>query len=73
MNNGLMTSSGVAFLLSVSTRAVDAMAESGAIPSVTLPTGDIRFRLGDIEAWTAALTIERSANPIERSHNVIDV
>ena len=41
--------------LGISTRRVNTMLQQGILPCVKLPSGDIRFRSGDIERWLDAL------------------
>lgn len=61
MATDLLTAPQVAALLSVSGESVRRWAEAGRLPSITLPSGQRRFRMSDIDAILAGAQPEDGA------------
>lgn len=57
MSGALMTARDVADVLAVSTETVLRWTRRGELPGIRLPSGALRYRPEEVEAWIAARTI----------------
>jgi excisionase family DNA binding protein len=69
MNERLLTARQVGELFGISPRTVLAWTRAGQLPAVKLPSGAVRYRGGELDAWLLAHTVgkadgdEESADP----------
>jgi excisionase family DNA binding protein len=64
----LLTARQVGEILGISPRTVLAWTRAGRLPAVKLPSGAVRYRGDDLDAWLLAHAVGRADGADEKSH-----